>query len=51
MTQSVLEQMGVQIDETAQRASRAATAVAGALEDGGGTARYKTEQRRRHEAY
>jgi ElaB/YqjD/DUF883 family membrane-anchored ribosome-binding protein len=35
MTQSVLEQMGVQIDETAHKASRAACAVADALEDGG----------------
>ena len=35
MAQSVLEQMGVQIDETARKASRAASAVADALEDGG----------------
>jgi len=44
MTQTVLEQMGVQIDETAQSASRAATAVADALEDGGGAARRVTKQ-------
>ena len=39
MTQSVLEQMGVQIDETARKASRAASAVADVLEDGGEAAR------------
>jgi ElaB/YqjD/DUF883 family membrane-anchored ribosome-binding protein len=39
MAQSVLEQMGVQIDETARKASRAASAVADALEDGGEAAR------------
>ena len=44
MTQSVLEQFGVQIDETAHKASRAATAVAQALEDGGGAARRITKQ-------
>jgi ElaB/YqjD/DUF883 family membrane-anchored ribosome-binding protein len=44
MTQSVLEQMGVQIDETAHKASRAATAVAEALEEGGGAARRITKQ-------
>ena len=44
MTQSVLEQMGVQIDETARKASRAASAVADALEDGGGAARRVTKQ-------
>lgn len=44
MTQSVLEQMGVQIDETAQKASRAATAVAEALEDGGVAARRITKR-------
>jgi ElaB/YqjD/DUF883 family membrane-anchored ribosome-binding protein len=44
MTQSVLEQMGVQIDETARKASRAATAVADVLEDGGGAARRITKQ-------
>jgi ElaB/YqjD/DUF883 family membrane-anchored ribosome-binding protein len=44
MAQSVLEQMGVQIDETARRASRAASAVADALEDGGETARRVTKQ-------
>jgi ElaB/YqjD/DUF883 family membrane-anchored ribosome-binding protein len=36
--------MGVQIDETAQRASRAVSAVADVLEDGGGTARRVTKQ-------
>jgi ElaB/YqjD/DUF883 family membrane-anchored ribosome-binding protein len=44
MAQSVLEQMGVQIDETARRASRAASAVADALEDGAGAARRVTKQ-------
>jgi ElaB/YqjD/DUF883 family membrane-anchored ribosome-binding protein len=44
MTQSVLEQMGVQIDETAHKASRAATAVAEALDEGGAAARRITEQ-------
>jgi len=44
MAQSVLEQMGVQIDETARKASRAASAVADALEDGGGAARRVTRQ-------
>jgi ElaB/YqjD/DUF883 family membrane-anchored ribosome-binding protein len=44
MTQSVLEQMGVQIDETAHKASRAASAVADALENGGGAARRITKQ-------
>jgi ElaB/YqjD/DUF883 family membrane-anchored ribosome-binding protein len=44
MTQSVLEQMGVQIDEKAQRASRAVSAVADVLEDGGGAARRVTKQ-------
>jgi ElaB/YqjD/DUF883 family membrane-anchored ribosome-binding protein len=39
MAQSVLEQMGVQIDETARKASRAASAVADVLEDGGEAAR------------
>ena len=39
MAQSVLEQMGEQIDETARKASRAASAVANALEDGVGAAR------------
>jgi ElaB/YqjD/DUF883 family membrane-anchored ribosome-binding protein len=38
MAQSVLEQMGKQIDETARKASRAASAVADALEDGVGAA-------------
>jgi ElaB/YqjD/DUF883 family membrane-anchored ribosome-binding protein len=44
MAQSVLEQMGVQIDESARKASRAASAVADALEDGGETARRVTKQ-------
>jgi ElaB/YqjD/DUF883 family membrane-anchored ribosome-binding protein len=39
MAQSVLEQMGEQIDETARKASRAASVVADALEDGVGAAR------------
>jgi ElaB/YqjD/DUF883 family membrane-anchored ribosome-binding protein len=39
MTQSVIEQMGEQIDETAQKVSRAASAVADAFEDGVITAR------------
>jgi ElaB/YqjD/DUF883 family membrane-anchored ribosome-binding protein len=44
MAQSVLEQMGVQIDESARKASRAASAVADALEGGGETARRVTRQ-------
>jgi len=44
MTQSVLEQMGEQIDETAHKASRAAYAVGDAFEDGGGAARRVTKQ-------
>jgi ElaB/YqjD/DUF883 family membrane-anchored ribosome-binding protein len=44
MVQTMLEQMGVQIDETARKASRAASAVADALEDGGETARRVTKQ-------
>jgi predicted kinase len=39
MAQSVLEQMSEQIDETAHKASRAASAVADAFEDGVTTAR------------
>jgi ElaB/YqjD/DUF883 family membrane-anchored ribosome-binding protein len=39
MPQSVLEQVGVQIAETARKASRAAFAIADALEDSGGAAR------------
>ena len=35
MAQSVSEKLGVQVDETARKASRAASAVANALEDGG----------------
>ena len=44
MAQSVLEHLGVQIDETARKASRAASAVADAFEDGGGAARRVTKQ-------
>ena len=44
MAQSVLEQMGVQIDESARKASRAASAVADAFEDGGEAARRVTKQ-------
>ena len=44
MTQSVLEQVGVQIDETARKTSRAASVLADALEDGGGAARRVTKQ-------
>ena len=44
MAQSVLEQVGVQIDETARKASRAASVLADALEDGGGAARRVTKQ-------
>jgi ElaB/YqjD/DUF883 family membrane-anchored ribosome-binding protein len=44
MAQSVLEQVGVQIDETAHKASRAASVLADALEDGGGAARRLTKQ-------
>ena len=44
MAQLVLEHLGVQIDETARKASRAASAVADALEDGGGAARRVTKQ-------
>jgi ElaB/YqjD/DUF883 family membrane-anchored ribosome-binding protein len=39
MTHSVMEQMGEQIDETACKASKAASAVADAFEDGVGAAR------------
>jgi ElaB/YqjD/DUF883 family membrane-anchored ribosome-binding protein len=39
MAQSVLEQMGSQIDETARKASRAASAVADAIDYGVGAAR------------
>jgi ElaB/YqjD/DUF883 family membrane-anchored ribosome-binding protein len=46
MAQSVLKQIGVQIDDTARRASRAASAVADALEDGGEAARRVTKQGR-----
>jgi ElaB/YqjD/DUF883 family membrane-anchored ribosome-binding protein len=44
MAQSVLEQVGVQIDETAHKASRAASVLADALEDGGEAARRVTKQ-------
>jgi ElaB/YqjD/DUF883 family membrane-anchored ribosome-binding protein len=44
MAQSVIEQMGVQFDETARKASRAASALADALEDGGEAARRVTKQ-------
>jgi ElaB/YqjD/DUF883 family membrane-anchored ribosome-binding protein len=44
MAQSVLKQMGEQIDETTRRASRAASAVADALEDGVGAARRAAKQ-------
>jgi ElaB/YqjD/DUF883 family membrane-anchored ribosome-binding protein len=44
MTPSVLEKVGVEIDEAACKASRAATAVADALEDGGGAVRRVTKQ-------
>jgi hypothetical protein len=44
MAQSVSEQLGVQIDETACKASRAASAVADALEDGGVAARRVAKQ-------
>jgi ElaB/YqjD/DUF883 family membrane-anchored ribosome-binding protein len=39
MTHSVMEQMGEQIDETAHKAPRAASAVVDALEDGVGAVR------------
>jgi len=44
MAQSVLEQAGEQIAETAHKASRAASAVADALEDGVGAARRVAKQ-------
>ena len=44
MTQSVLEQIGEQYDETVCKASRAASAVADALEDGGVAARRVAKQ-------
>jgi ElaB/YqjD/DUF883 family membrane-anchored ribosome-binding protein len=44
MTQSVLEQTGEQIAETARKASRAASAVGDALEDGVGVARRVAKQ-------
>ena len=44
MSQSVLKQMGEQIDETAHKASRAASAVADAFEDGVGAVRSAAKQ-------
>jgi ElaB/YqjD/DUF883 family membrane-anchored ribosome-binding protein len=44
MAQSVLKQVGVQIDESARKASRAASVLADALEDGGEAARRVTKQ-------
>jgi ElaB/YqjD/DUF883 family membrane-anchored ribosome-binding protein len=44
MSQSVLEQMGEQIDETKHKASRAASAVADAFEDGVGAVRSAAKQ-------
>ena len=44
MTQSMFEQTGEQIADTAHKASRAASAVADALEDGMGAARRATKQ-------
>jgi ElaB/YqjD/DUF883 family membrane-anchored ribosome-binding protein len=46
MTQSVFEQAGEQIADTAHKASRAASAVADALEDGVGAARRAAKQGR-----
>jgi len=44
MTHSVLEQMGEQIDQTAHKASRAASAVVDVLEDGVGAVRCAAKQ-------
>jgi hypothetical protein len=44
MAQSVLEQTGEQVAETARKASRAVSAVADALEDGVGAARRVAKQ-------
>jgi ElaB/YqjD/DUF883 family membrane-anchored ribosome-binding protein len=44
MMQSVLERTGDQVAETARKASRAASAVAEALEDGVGAARRVAKQ-------
>jgi len=44
MAQSVSEQLGVQIDETARKASRASSAVVDALEDGGVAVRRVAKQ-------
>jgi ElaB/YqjD/DUF883 family membrane-anchored ribosome-binding protein len=44
MTQSVFEQTGEQLADTAHKASRAASAVADALEDGVGAARRATKR-------
>jgi ElaB/YqjD/DUF883 family membrane-anchored ribosome-binding protein len=46
MTQSVFEQTGEQIADTAHKAFRTASAVADALEDGVGVARRTAKQRR-----
>jgi len=47
MAQTVFEKVGEQIDETAHKASRAASAVADAFEDGVTTAR-RVAKRSRH---
>ena len=44
MAHSVMEQMGEQIDETGRKASRAASAVADAFEDGVGAVRCAAKQ-------
>ena len=44
MAQSILEQLGEQVDDTAHRASRAASAVADVLEDGVTAARRAAKQ-------
>jgi ElaB/YqjD/DUF883 family membrane-anchored ribosome-binding protein len=44
MSQSVLDQMGEQIDEATQRASQAASAAANAFEDGVGAVRCAAKQ-------
>jgi ElaB/YqjD/DUF883 family membrane-anchored ribosome-binding protein len=44
MAQSMFEQTGEQIADTAHKASRAASAVADALEDGAGAARRAAKQ-------
>ena len=50
MSQSVLEQVGEQIDKTAHDASRAASYVADALEDGVKAARRAAVARRHKKA-